>query len=177
MKNLFIPFVILILFVAGCSHSVSIVQSEASLLKFTIRGDSMEPTLKNGDLVELDFGFYQNNPIQRNDLIAFKLKTVRKPYVKRVVALPGDKIEFQDGELFINDRRQVEDFLNSEIYIFSTEDLKIISRTLNASNNTVPSNSYFVLSDNRIRKEDSRKFGFLPRQRIIGKVFPPTVRE
>ena len=109
-------------------------QSENSLVEMTVRGESMEPTLQNGQLVKVDMEYYKNHSVQRDDIIAFKLKTVANPYVKRIIGIPGDKIEIDGQE------------------------------------KVVPVKSYYVLSDNWAKKADSRQFGFLPEDYIIGKV-------
>ena len=136
----------------------------------TIRGDSMEPTLKDGQEVLLNIDYYKRNPIKRGDIIAFKFRTIKQPMVKRVIALPKDKVEFKKDGIYVNDRKIKEDYLKDPNYQFTTLELKTILIPLQANNNLVPDNSYLCLSDNRIRKNDSRQWGFLPKDYVIGKV-------
>lgn len=143
---------------------------ENSLKEFIIQGDCMEPTFKNGQKVKLNINYYKTNPVKRGDIIAFKLKTIEKPYVKRVIALPGDVLNFKNGKVFINGQELRESYLKNRDYLISEEEIRILLPSLKANDYRVPPKSYFVLSDNRIRKEDSRKFGFLPQEYIIGKI-------
>ena len=136
----------------------------------TIRGDSMEPTLKDGQEVLLNIDYYKRNPIKRGDIIAFKFRTIKQPMVKRVIALPKDKVEFKKDGIYVNDRKIKEDYLKDPNYQFTALELKTILIPLQANNNLVPDNSYLCLSDNRIRKNDSRQWGFLPKDYVIGKV-------
>ncbi len=122
-----------------------------------IKGHSMEPSLLDGErIVNIKFIYKVENP-KRGEIVIFKppFKT-RETYIKRIIGLPGEKIEIRNGFVYINNK------LLDEPYI------------LNRSHDNwgpkkVPKDMYFVLGDNRVNSSDSRFWGFLPRKNIIGK--------
>jgi signal peptidase I len=123
---------------------------------FQVEQYSMEPTLLPHDRVLVNKFLYRLREPQRGDIIV--LRYPRDPgrnYIKRIVALPGDKVQIRDGHLLINEA-PVE-----EIYINGTP-------TGDYGPETVPSDSFFVLGDNRNNSEDSRAFGFLKRDLVVG---------
>lgn len=127
-------------------------------------GPSMEPTLKSNDVFLLNKTAYKVGKVKRNDIIAF-LYTDTKYLVKRVIGLPGEKIEYKDNVLYINDKPYKEKFLNSEVktFDFSTKNIK------GCENGIIPENSYLVLGDNRGNSKDSREIGVISKKDIIGK--------
>ncbi len=134
----------------------------------TVHGNSLSPLINDSEKVLLLEGYYNCNDINRNDIIAFKLKTKPKPFVKVVKGLPNDTLEFKGNYAYINGKLLV----NSEgkPYIFSERAKRILSIPL--INNKIPDNMYLVLG-NKIREEDSfdsRYFGYISKEQIIGKV-------
>lgn len=144
--------------------------SQEQKVEMIVRGDSMEPTLKDNQKVKVNLDYYKTHEVERGDVIIFKLKTIEDPMVKRIIALPGDKVEFKDGGLYINGEKLKEDYLKDINYQFSETELKTLLIPLEKYNNIVPGGSYLTLSDNRTRTIDSRKWGFLPKEYVIGKV-------
>ena len=118
-----------------------------------VNGPSMENTLYNGDIMILDEFSYRFNSIKRFDIVVVKYED--EYLIKRVIGLPGERIEYKNNKLYINGKFIKEKFLDED-----TEDFKSI---------TVPSNQYFVLGDNRDNSTDSRIIGFIPRKNIKGK--------
>ncbi len=123
-----------------------------------VKGDSMQPNLYDGDRIIIS----KLSEIDRFDEIAFVAPNGVDNYVKRVIGLPGDKIEIIDDRLYINDVAYDEDYLtdmNSEEilvkYFKSTE---------------IPDGTYFVMGDNRKFSYDSRAFGVIDEDSIIGEV-------
>jgi len=87
-----------------------------------------------------------------------------KSYIKRVVALPGDKIRIESGKVFLNDRPLVEDYVPREF-----RDTVSWPMDEGGRDQTVPANKYFVLGDHRSQSSDSRSWGWVPRENIYGK--------
>ncbi len=131
-----------------------------------VKGESMVPTFDTGDYIFTSKITYRLRPIHRGDIIVFKAP--RNPdieYIKRVIGLPGDKIRVTGGSVFLNDIELTEPYTNSRTGVWLggfIQDNQVV---------TVPSGEIFVLGDNRDRSSDSREFGFVPIQTIIGQVF------
>jgi len=131
-----------------------------------VKGASMEPTFISGDYIMTSKITYKFRPPQRGDVIVFK--SPRNPdieYIKRIIGLPGDKININDSQVFINDN------LLSENYISETTNLWDGGYAKENKPMTVPDNYLFVMGDNRPRSSDSREFGPVPIASIIGHVF------
>ncbi len=123
-----------------------------------VNGTSMDPTLKNGDIMILNKIGYRITKIKRFDIVVIKYKD--ELLIKRVIGLPGEKIKYVNNTLYVNGKKLDEEFDKTYTYNFS---LKEIGST------TVPDDSYFVLGDNREVSKDSRSIGFIDREDIVGK--------
>lgn len=133
---------------------------------YHVEGTSMEPSLRSSEYVAVnkiayDFG---HTP-ERGDVIIFHYPKNRSvDYIKRVVGLPGDTITVTDKTVMVNGT------LLDEPYISAPSNPQ-------GEKWVVPANSYFVLGDNRPVSDDSRYWGFVPKDDIVGKavlVFWPT---
>ncbi len=123
---------------------------------FQVEQYSMEPTLLPHDRVLVNKFLYRFRGPEQGDIIV--LRYPRDPgrnYIKRIVGLPGDKVQIQDGHLLVNDVRAEEIYVNG-------------APTGDYGPETVPADSFFVLGDNRNNSEDSRAFGFLKRDLVVG---------
>ncbi|MGE5391590.1 MAG: signal peptidase I [Deltaproteobacteria bacterium] len=123
---------------------------------------SMLPTIKLGDrLLVNKFIYYFKKPT-RGDIVVFKPPEVlnaKYDYVKRVIGLPGDKIEIKDSKLYINDKEIQEPYIAQPM----SQDFGPV---------TVPENSLLVMGDNRNASYDSRYWpAWLTQDRLIGKAF------
>jgi signal peptidase I len=97
--------------------------------------------------------------VERGDVVVFWYpKDVTKSFIKRIVGVPGDRVEMRAGELFVNGRRIAEPYLASD---FRGED--------SFSAVVVPKGEYFVLGDHRTSSNDSRSWGTVPQKYIYGK--------
>lgn len=134
---------------------------------FKLPSESMQPTLLVGDHVLVDKRASARD-LQRGDLIVFRYpKDPTKDFMKRVVAIGGDKVEIRDKVLFVNDKPQNEPYV-----LYSEPD--IIPKQRDPRDNfgpiIVPAQSYFVLSDNRDRGMDSRFYGVVDKMLVKGKL-------
>lgn len=137
---------------------------------YIVDGESMMPTLEDGNLLIVNKIGYEIGELKRFDVIVFHA-TSEDDYVKRIIGLPGDKIEYKDDVLYINGLAYDEPYLDKyKINLKNTnltEDFTLKDLT---GSEIVPNNSIFVLGDNRQGSYDSRYFGFVPINEVVGKV-------
>jgi signal peptidase I len=130
---------------------------------FVIKGNSMEPNFHQGDYLIVDEISYRFSEPKRGDVIVFRYpRDTSQRFIKRIIGLPGETIKIKQGE--INIIKGVED---------RTLDESEYGLKENYTDNLVLSlkkNEYFVLGDNRTASFDSRKWGALSENYIIGKV-------
>jgi signal peptidase I len=141
---------LIIAFVLAQLVMVSVAQA------FQVEQYSMEPTLLPHDRVLVNKFIYRFREPRRGDIIVLHYpRDPSRNYIKRIVGLPGDRVEIRGGHVLINGE-SVE-----ELYVNGTP-------TGDYGPETVPGDSFFVLGDNRNNSEDSRAFGFLKRSLVIG---------
>lgn len=137
---------------------------------YVVEGESMMPTLQDGNkLVVNKFG-YQVSDLKRFDVIVFHANA-KEDFVKRIIGLPGDKLEYRHDQLYINGRKINEPYLNA--YKQKSPGVKItgdFSLKEITGEDTVPEGKLFVLGDNRLGSWDSRHFGFISIGQVVGKV-------
>jgi len=132
---------------------------------FMVRGESMFPNFRNGDYLIVDEISYRFSQPQRGDVIVFKYpKDKSQRFIKRIVGLPGETVEIKDGRVKIINKDNQEIFL-SEIYL--PQGVQTVGDVIVR----LGPGEYFVLGDNRNYSYDSRVWGALPQENIIGKVF------
>lgn len=131
---------------------------------FFVRGQSMEPNFHDGDYLIIDEISYRFNQPSRGEVIVFKYPgNPTQRYIKRIIGLPGETIEIKDGLITIS----------NENYSWSLNELFYLSESIATQGDVVISLSqdeYFVLGDNRNASYDSRRWGPLPEEDIIGRV-------
>ena len=126
---------------------------------FQVEQYSMEPTLLPHDRVLVNKFLYRLREPRHGDIIVLRYpRDLHRNYIKRIVGLPGDKVQITDGHLVVNGERIVELYVND----------KSGKPSGNYDVTTVPEDSFFVLGDNRNNSEDSRAFGFLKRSQVVG---------
>ncbi|AGB40605.1 signal peptidase I [Halobacteroides halobius DSM 5150] len=124
---------------------------------FYIPSGSMRPTLQPGDRILVNKLIYRFRDPKRGEVIVFKYPVnPNRKFIKRVIGLPGDTIKIVDGRVYVNGKPLEEDYTLEKSYT----DYPAIK---------IPANNYFVLGDNRNNSKDSRFWGFVPRENIIGK--------
>ena len=130
---------------------------------FFVRGESMSPAFENGDYLIIDQLSYRFRDPQRGEVIVFKHPPSQR-YIKRIVGLPGETVEIEDGKVII--------YKQEEFYILDESDyLPLDVLTTGEAPISLAENEYFVLGDNRFASSDSRRWGSLTREDIIGRVF------
>lgn len=131
-----------------------------------VRGDSMYSTLEDGEVLFLSKITYQLSDIKRFDIVVIK-DLDDDLIIKRVIGLPGDKVEYKDETLYINDEAIEEDYTD---YIMDDFDVDSICEITNLEcNGIIPDNMYLVLGDNREVSADSRVKGLIKEEQILGK--------
>jgi len=114
----------------------------------------MEPTLSNGDIIFTQI----TKEVERYDIIVFKYDN--KYLVKRVIGCPGETIQIIENTIYINEK-PIKDSVNIQM-----EDYGTAKKTI-----TLKANEYFVMGDNRNYSMDSRKFGPIEKDTILGRKF------
>lgn len=133
-----------------------------------VDGDSMEPTLINGDYLLLN----KFSDIEPFDIVVFPPPDQEDTqYVKRIIGLPGDTIEYREDVLYLNGEPTEQPFLDGskdiDESIYASGDFSLLTLL---GVETVPEGQYFVLGDNRLNSRDSRSFGFIDQETVLGKV-------
>lgn len=133
-----------------------------------VQGESMQPTFENNDKIIVA----KSSKIERFDMIVFHAKNLQENHIKRVIGLPGDRVEMKDDRLYINGKEYKEDYLQmNKESIPMTEHLTGDFNLHDwADNAKVPDDSLFVLGDNRRNSTDGREYGFIKKDSVIGEV-------
>jgi len=134
---------------------------------FIVNGASMEPSFYDGDYLLVDELSYRFKEPARGDVIVFRSPQDESLfYIKRVIGLPGEKIEVDDSSVFVFNQEHPEGLLLPESYI--PQGIKGTWSGHRVA--TLKEGEYFVLGDNRLNSLDSRYWGPLERDNIIGLV-------
>jgi len=130
-----------------------------------VTGPSMLPHVQPGEMVLINTLAYRLGPVARGDVVALEHdEPTAQTFLKRVVALPGERVWLDAGSLYVDGRRVAEPYLS-------------FPDTRSTAPVVVPPHALYVLGDNRAQSEDSREWGPVPEAAIIGKaifgVWPP----
>lgn len=130
---------------------------------FLVRGNSMEPSYHNGDYLIVDeFSYHFRGP-ERGEVIVFEYpRDPSQRYIKRVVGLPGEIVEIADGKVVVYEEDE-KAFVLGELY---TE-----GATMGSGKISLREGEYYMLGDNREHSSDSRTWGPVPEEYIIGRAF------
>ncbi len=131
-----------------------------------VSGPSMKNTFHNDDYIITDKLTYRFSNPQRGNVIVFQApRDHSTDFIKRIIGLPGDKVKIEAGKVYINDKLLNEPYLMPGIQTFANQGFIAEGET-----KTVPQNEYFALGDNRVQSSDSRDWGYIKRNEILGRV-------
>lgn len=131
---------------------------------FIVSGASMEPTFEDGEYLIVDELTYRFAEPERGDVVIFRYpKDPSKFFIKRIIGLPSETLRFQDGTIIVENEADPDGFLLQEPYV-DTPLQGLSDVTLNES-------QYYVLGDNRPASSDSRVWGPLDADLIVGRAF------
>lgn len=151
-----------------------VISAAASILIITflyqpvrVEGTSMLPRLEDSDRLFINKFVYHFTAIERGDVVVFRYpRDPEKSYIKRVIAVPGDRLQIERGKVILNGQPLEESYVPEE-YRDSRSMLEMV----------VPANTFFMMGDHRSISSDSREFGPVERDLIYGKasfVYWPT---
>lgn len=123
-----------------------------------VEGFGMEPNLHDKQFL-MTRRYYLDHPLERGDVVVFRYPLDRtRDFIKRVVGLSGEKVEIRLGQVYINDTVLLEPY-------------SILPAAYSWGPDTVGSDQYFVLGDNRINSSDSHSWGMLSASDVLGKAW------
>jgi signal peptidase I len=133
--------------------------------RIRVDGSSMDPTLHNGQFVMVNRWSYKFSSPSHGDIVVFPYpRDPEQEYIKRIIGLPGDSIGITGGKVYVNDQELIEPY--------------IAAPPRSQGVWVIPEGQIFVLGDNRNNSQDSRNFGPVPIDDVIGKAifiyWPPT---
>jgi signal peptidase I len=134
---------------------------------FIVSGSSMVPNFHNKEYLIIDKVSYRYREPRRDEVIVFKYpKDTTQYFIKRIIGLPGEKVKVDRGRVTVFNAEHPSGFVLDEPYIGNQ------AITFGSSEPvTLGTNEYFVLGDNRLASSDSRVWGILPKNDIVGKVW------
>lgn len=131
-----------------------------------VKGASMDPTFGSGDYIFTSKITYKMRSYHRGDVIVFK--SPHNPdieYIKRIIGVPGDEVMVKDSEVYVNGRQLKEPYIAAKTNLWEGGFSK------NGEGAKVADGMLFVMGDNRPRSSDSREFGPITQESVIGQVF------
>jgi signal peptidase I len=139
---------------------------------FIVSGASMNETFHSGDYLIVDQVRYYFESPKRGEVVVFRYpKDPSKHFIKRVIGVPGDTVSIIGGVVTISNETSPDGFVLDEPYITSMQPAAPLTETLGPR-------EYFVMGDNRDHSSDSRAWGVLQEERIVGRalvrLFPPS---
>ncbi|MCD4738669.1 MAG: signal peptidase I [Anaerolineae bacterium] len=135
---------------------ISFLVINAMTGRYKVHGQSMEPSLHDGQYLIASKVTYWLHPPERGDIVVLQPPTGGEiPYIKRVIGLPNDKVEIQNGRVWVNGIALNEPYISGPPSYHKEINVK--------------EGNYFVLVDNRNNSSDSHSWGLLPADNVIGK--------
>lgn len=142
-------------------------------LTYSVKGDSMYPTLKDGEKVIVNRIGYTFGNIDKGDVIVFHADS-KSDYVKRVIGTAGDTVQYKDDQLYVNGKKVDEPYLDenklSKTNVLLTENFSVKDLVNSKGVKKIPEGKLLVLGDNREVSKDSRYFGLIDDKKVVGEV-------
>lgn len=130
---------------------------------FLVSGSSMEPSFHTGDYLIVDELSYRFTDPKRGDVIVFQFpQNPSQKYIKRIIGLPGEMVEVKDGKVIMYNQ-------GTAVVLEESAYLAELTQTNGSTKVSLKENEYFVLGDNRAVSSDSRSWGVLEEQFVVGK--------
>ena len=134
---------------------------------FYVKGASMEPNFFDHEYLIIDEINYRFKAPTRGDVIVFRYpKDPQEYFIKRIVGLPGERVQFKDGDVYVYNQQNPQGLRLDDSYL--TPGIKTYG--LSEDPVDVGTDDFFVLGDNRMASKDSRSFGSVNRSFFIGRV-------
>lgn len=133
---------------------------------FYVKGQSMEPNFYEKDYLIIDEISYRFREPQRGEVVVFKAPVTNGDYyLKRIIGLPGERIKIDGGKVVVYNDENPQGMVVEENYLDGKETVGLLSPL------TLGTDQYFVLGDNRGASYDSRRFGPVGKEDIVGRVW------
>lgn len=131
-----------------------------------VDGRSMEPNFHNGEYILTDKVSYRLHEPERGDVVVFHSpQDERIDFIKRIIAVPGDTVELENGYTYLNGNKLDEAFINDPGEVRPGRFIK------EGQALEVPTGEYLVMGDNRLHSSDSREWGLVNKSSIVGRAF------
>ncbi len=131
-----------------------------------VEGNSMQPNFQNGEYILTDKVSYRLHEPNRGDVVVFHSpQDERVDFIKRIIAVPGDKVTIKVGYVYLNGQKLEEPFINNPGQVLNGRAMR------EGEEIAVPEGRYVVMGDNRLHSSDSREWGFITREEIVGRAF------
>lgn len=132
-----------------------------------VKGNSMLPNFINGEYLLTNKLVYRFKDPGRGDIVVFRApENNQYDYIKRIIGLPGDTVKILNGNIYINNQK-----IDESAYLSPTIQSRPGYYLHEGKEIVIPPNSYLVFGDNRTNSSDSRDFGPIPKESIVGKAW------
>jgi len=140
---------------------------------FIVDGESMMPNFETGERLIVNKIIYDIRPPKRGEIVVFYVPDENRDFIKRVIALPGDKVRYEGDNLYINGNKVEEPYIRKAIEE-ANKNGGVYNSFLgfpnsNVTEDTVPAGTILAFGDNRGNSKDSRVIGFVPYDQIVGR--------
>ncbi len=130
---------------------------------FYVKGQSMEPNFEERDYLIIDELSYRFNTPNRGDVVVFEYKPTNDFFLKRIIGLPGERVKVESNKVIIYNEENPKGMVLGEEYL--------VEETAGSTTVTLGTDQYFVMGDNRDASFDSRRFGAVDGNDIVGRVW------